>query len=134
GCNLSGGNALVRFEGRWHKNEVAIGTVSSDQLTFLLPSANIDEWAPGPYTVSVQVQRPERPFSEATNQLPFALAPAIILPPCAKKCVPNQKAELFDVTTTIQSVPPPRQEQKISLLLNDHEALAENCDSATGRV
>lgn len=135
GFNLDGSDVIVRFENKWQKKDLVIGDVSSGQLTFQLPSDKPDEWVPGFYTISALTLRPGKSFHEATNQVPFSLAPKIELAPDSMKSVANkERNDLFDVTATIQCAPYVRPEQQVSLLLNDCEALAENLDKTTDKL
>lgn len=134
GFNLNGSDVVVCFESRWGNNEVAIGDVSGP-LTVQLPAGEPEAWAAGVQSVSALVRRPGKTFCEATNKVPFALAPSITLPPDAKSCVPNDdRADLFDLEITIRTAPHLWPGQRVSLFLNDTEALAEPFIAQTDRA
>lgn len=134
GFNLDGSDVVVSFESRWGNNEVAIGNVSGT-LTVPIPADKPEEWAAGVHGVSALIRRPGKGFCEATNKVPFTLAPGITLPPDTKSCVPNdERADLFDLEITIRSAPHLWPGQRVSLFLNDTEALAEPFIAQTDRA
>jgi hypothetical protein len=134
GINLEGSDVVVTLENRWVKNEIDIGNVSSGMLTFQLPADKPAEWVPGFYNVSAMIRRPGKSFLEVTNQVVFSLAPHIKPAPAITSAQNPKRADLCDVTITIQSTPFVRPEQRVSLFLNDTEALPQPFDNASGEM
>ena len=72
-------------------------------------------WSPGIYTAALRVPSPAGPDA-VSNAAPFALAPAVQISPTS--------ATPGAVELTVQSVPPPHEEQTVLLLLSGLEPLA----------
>jgi hypothetical protein len=87
-----------------------------DRLEVALPapgdgSAMLD-WAPGVYTASVLVRRPDLP-GWSSNEVPFAVAPIIAVSPMAAPAGP--------LSLTVTCAPRVRDEQRASLLFGNQE-------------
>jgi hypothetical protein len=74
-------------------------------------------WAAGLYSVAALVQRPGETFRRTTNDLPFALAPTIL--------IPVQVSSVGDeITFTVRCEPEVRPEQRVVLLVGSLEVPA----------
>jgi len=78
--------------------------------------AALAKWAPGVYTVALIVNRPKLP-TWTTNEVPFALAPAITVAPA--------NAPAGDVTLTVTCAPRLRDGQRVLLLFGDRQIPVE---------
>jgi hypothetical protein len=90
---------------------------TAEQITVHLADAGqdpgaLDKWAPGVYTVSLVVSRPNLP-TWTTNEVPFTLAPAITIAPA--------NAPAGDVTVTVTCAPRLRDGQRVLLLFGDRQ-------------
>jgi len=76
-------------------------------------------WSAGFYSVAVLFQRPNETFRRTTNELPFLLAPTILMPIMVNKDASD------DITFTVECKPEVRPEQRAALLVGDLEILAQ---------
>ena len=83
-------------------------------------------WPPGFYTVSVLVTRPGESFQRETNQLSFALAPAISVAPAS--------APAGSVVYTVTVTPDVWPTQRASLIVGSSEFLADPITTASGTL
>lgn len=131
GFNLDGDDVIVVFEAKGEKRQVVPQTISPRQLTVLLPETAPDQWVAGLHAVSALVRRPGKDFHQGTNQLALSLAPKITQPPVAAATANLDQSDLLDVKVSIKCAPHAGPGQRVSLLLNDLEALAEPFPAAT---
>lgn len=118
GSNLDGTNVAAVFNHPLWSAPVQIpapgGTAT--QVTVTIPSSPTI-WPAGFYRVSLLVQRPGETYQRSTNQLSFALAPAITIAP-ASAAGPS-------ITYTVTSSPEVWMQQDVALLLGDQEIAAQ---------
>ena len=90
-----------------------------NEIKVTLPddSSAMSQWAPGLYTVSLVVTRPNLP-PWVTNEVPLALAPGMTVSPT--NAVPG------DVTLTVTCGPRLRDGQRVRLLFGDRQVLPQN--------
>lgn len=131
GFMLDGSSVIVTFEINGQKREVVPQEVTAEKLTVQLPATVPADWAAGIHTLSVLVRRPGKDVFQSTNQVPFSLAPKITLPPVAACTANLERGDLLDATMTIRCAPHVRPGQRVSLLLNDREVLAEQFEGPT---
>lgn len=124
GHNLDGNNVEVvfthgRITGLSQTISLATADVSATQLSVQIPNDPTD-WAAGIYSMEVKLERPGESYDRLTNQLPFILAPTTTLPPESVTRNANE------VTVVVKFSPDIRSNQPASLILGQHEALAND--------
>ncbi len=144
GHHLDGGNITVRFNDPRSQRVLEATPLqgnTADRITVRLRDAQDPAapntppqraWAAGLYSVAVLVQRPDEAFRRTTNELPFALAPTILLPIEVSSGggggggrgggPPGNDDE---ITFTVECEPEVRPEQRAVLLVGDIEVPAE---------
>lgn len=117
GRQLTTNHALARFSSLRLDAPVEIAPLAGDDASLRVHLANTAEdadaasrWAPGIYTVALQVQPPGLP-PLLSNELPLALAPVITLSPLA--------APAGDLTLNLTCMPRIRHGQRVFLLFGD---------------
>ncbi len=101
------------------------GTASDTSVSFTL-SAPVDIPA-GSYTAAVRVQKAGEDHPRVTNLVPVIIAPKITGGiPATATLDPNG-----DLTLTPSCLPPVRPDQRVSLILSDHEVIADEFSTPT---
>jgi hypothetical protein len=124
GDNLTTENVAVRFMNRALPNVIELAPAIGDkpgEITVTLPntSAAVNDWAPGLYTVSMIVRRPQlSPWP--TNELSMALAPIVTRTPAITPA---------GSTVTLTSTPRLREGQRVLLVLGNSQVQPDKIDN-----
>jgi hypothetical protein len=137
GHHLDGSNITVRFTEQRSRRvlEINLGSGNAtNQLTVPLRDAKDPNalntppektWAAGLYSVAVLVKRPGEKFRRTTNDLPFALAPTILIPPPIDiSSGSGGSGGGREITIKVKCEPEVRPEQRAVLLVGDIEVPA----------
>jgi len=135
GHNLEGNAVRVRFEHPRLANPIEINlgnNANGERLAVTLPAdaAAHAAWPPGPWDVTVILQRPGETVDRSTNTLSMLLAPRLDIP--ASTAV--RDAGSGAVTISLVFTPEVRPGQKVNLNAGGHEALPSNLTAQTGSL
>jgi len=139
GHHLDGSDVRVRFTHSRSQQILEVSPLdeSEEEISVRLSDARNPDappttaqraWRAGLYSVAALVQRPDETFHRTTNDLPFALAPTILMP------IQTNIGGNGEVTFTINCEPEVRPEQRVLLLVGDTEVPAQPHPARTGTL
>ena len=131
GHHLDGTNREVRFRNARLDDpiDVPVASATATEWTVNLPNALAD-WPAGYYTLAPVVQRRGESTRRVSNELAFALAPAMQLPPTSV----TRDAVSGIVTVVLSCSPEVRPAQRVAMLVGEREVPAEPHPAQTGTL